>query len=251
MKYFKHMTNMRNDVKIKRLISRYGIEGYGIYNLMLEAIAEKLETESPIPDLQETCADMADFYNGNTTLINEVANYMINQGLFELDEITGRMICSKIYKFLESSQTRSPQIRGMISAYKSGKTPELPPSVTVSDNYEEQNRTEENRTEENRDTRPKKTKIDGYPVTQSRHDRLSEKYGHDTLLTYYRNISAYVDSKGKKDYADYSATAENWINRDIEQGKFKSGSDRGNEPGMRIIPDNDFDELTRKAYNHD
>ena len=62
---------MRHDVKIKRVISKYGLEGYGLYNLALESITESLSTASPLPDLQETCEDIAEFYNGNTAKINE------------------------------------------------------------------------------------------------------------------------------------------------------------------------------------
>ena len=140
---------MRHDIKIKRLINRYGLKGYGLYNLILESITEKITTESPIPDLQETCDDIAEFYNGNSTEINDMANYMIQQGLFTLDDITGRILCNKLYKFLEQNQTRSKQIRILIKAWKD-KQPLLLTDVsdsqeTAGDKSEEQNRTEQNR----------------------------------------------------------------------------------------------------------
>lgn len=153
MLYFKHMTNMRNDIKIKRLISKYGLEGYGLYNLILETIAEGITTEHPLPELQETCEDIATFYNGNTARINEIAAFMVNQGLFELDEVTGRMLCNKIYKFLEQSQTRSEEIKTLINNYKNliPVSDSLRPSLTVTENHseeQEQNKNK-NRTEQN------------------------------------------------------------------------------------------------------
>jgi len=151
------MSNMRNDVKIRRVINRYGLEGYGLYCLVLESVTESLTTLSPVPDLQETCADIAEFYNSDTTRINEMMAFMLNNGLFELDELTERVVCHKLYKFLESSQTRSAEVRQMITQYRN--TLELPePSQTVTDchgqsrtmqqKYEEENRREENRIEE-------------------------------------------------------------------------------------------------------
>jgi hypothetical protein len=131
MQYFKHMSNMRNDIKIKRLISKHGLAGYGLYNLILESIVEGITTENPIPDLHETCDDIALFYNGNAAQINEMAAFMLNQGLLEIDEITGRILCRKIYKFLEQSQTRSEDIRNLINTYKTRGL--LPVSQTVSD----------------------------------------------------------------------------------------------------------------------
>ena len=118
MQYFKHYGTMRHDIKIKRVIAKYGLEGYGLYNLALESITESLCTESPMPDLQETCEDIAEFYNGNTAKINEIMNFMLNQGLFELEEVDGKILCTKLYKFLDTSQTRSVKLRDMINNYK-------------------------------------------------------------------------------------------------------------------------------------
>jgi hypothetical protein len=109
---------MRHDLKIKRVISRYGLEGYGLYCLILESITESLSNESPMPELSETCEDIAEFYNGNTARINEIANFMMNQGLFDLSEVDGHIICHKVYKFLDTSATRSDKLRKMISDYK-------------------------------------------------------------------------------------------------------------------------------------
>jgi len=118
MQYFKHFGTMRHDVKIKRVIYKYGLEGYGLYNLTLESITESLSTDSPLPDLQETCEDIAEFYNGNTAKINEIMNFMVNQGLFDLNEMNGNIVCNKLYKFLDTSQTRSTELRAMITGYK-------------------------------------------------------------------------------------------------------------------------------------
>ena len=63
------------------MISKYGLEGYGLYNLILESITESLSNDKPLPELHENCEDIAMFYNGNTSKINEMMMYMINQGL--------------------------------------------------------------------------------------------------------------------------------------------------------------------------
>lgn len=136
MQFFKHYTNMRNDVKIKRVIKRYGLKGYGLYNAIIESIAESLCSERPLPALEETAQDIAEQYNDDTVAINDIMAYMLKQGLFELDEITGRIICHKLYRFLDKSQTRSPEIRQMIENYKQNtiKSIECPGQIkTVSD----------------------------------------------------------------------------------------------------------------------
>ena len=118
MKYFKHQSNMRHDTKIKRLIAKFGIEGYGLYNLIVESITENICDDKPLPELLETCEDIATFYNGNTSRINDMAAFMVNQGLFEIDELSGHIFCSKIFKFLEASGTRSEKIRQFIENYR-------------------------------------------------------------------------------------------------------------------------------------
>lgn len=130
MKFFKHMSTMRNDPKIKRLISRYGLKGYGLYCIILESIVDRIEQDSPIPDLEENSEDIASFYNENTSEVNEITSFMVNNGLFEVDEITARITCMKIYRYLELSQTRSTYIKNIIKSYKKGC---LNLSETVSD----------------------------------------------------------------------------------------------------------------------
>lgn len=118
MQYFKHSSSMRNDVRLKRVIAKYGLEGYGLYNLVVESITENIETDTPLPFLEETCEDIAEFYNGNSARIEEIMRYMIEQGLFSVETVEKRIACFKIYSYLEKSQTRSEAIRQLIESYK-------------------------------------------------------------------------------------------------------------------------------------
>jgi hypothetical protein len=150
MMWFKHMTNMRHDVKMRRLIAKYGIEGYGLYCAILESIVESMDTESPMPDLEENSTDIATMFKMDTVRVEEIMLFCMEQGLFEQDEISGHLLCHKVYKFLETNQTRSTQMRQMISQYKTKKSPQIPqktPSQSVLDKCEEENRREENRIE--------------------------------------------------------------------------------------------------------
>jgi len=172
---------MRHDRKIKNLIDKYGIEGYGLYNLVLESITEKLCNEKPDPDLEESCEEMARFYNGDTSKINEIASFMINQGLLELSEITTRIECKKIYKYLEQSQTRSDKIRELIKSYKKDAKKLIKDvSQTVSDIYD---RTEQNRTEQNRNADIEKI-YELYPNYDSIGKRVIKNKEKDYPLLY-------------------------------------------------------------------
>lgn len=43
MNYFKHKTGMRNDPKVRQIMREYGVKGYGMLNLVYEAIAEDMD----------------------------------------------------------------------------------------------------------------------------------------------------------------------------------------------------------------
>jgi hypothetical protein len=147
------MTNMRHDVKMRRLINKFGIEGYGLYCAILESIVETMDTSNPIPDLEENSHDIATFFKMDTVRVEEIMLFCMTQGLFDQDELTGSLLCHKVYKFLESSQTRSKEMRAMISAYKKSSSPQIPQDFdqnSVSDKCEEKNRIEKNRIEKNR-----------------------------------------------------------------------------------------------------
>lgn len=164
MKWFKHKTNMRHDIKLKRVISKYGLEGYGLYNLIIESIVESLETDSPLPILQDNVDDIADFYNANSAKVQEMTQFMVKQGLFDFTN-NNEVVCIKVYKHLQSSQTRSEQIRRLISSYNK-ESPKL--SQAVSDNCEEET-TQDNTTQEEK-------RID-YTVT-------------DSIIDYYNEITS-------------------------------------------------------------
>lgn len=139
---------MRNDPKIKRLISKYGIEGYGWYCLILESISENITTASPMPELEETSDDLADFYHGNSAKIQEIVAFMSQTGLLEYNEVSNQVTCHKIYKLLEANQTRSEAIRQLIASYKSNNAQLPPPSETVTDKSERKEKKRKDQEEE-------------------------------------------------------------------------------------------------------
>ena len=89
MKYFKHMSIMSDDTRIKRLRRKYGLAGYGLYVLILEYIAKQLDKHSPLPDLQEKAEDIADEWSCDIREVNQMMLDMVDEGLFEIDYITG------------------------------------------------------------------------------------------------------------------------------------------------------------------
>ena len=218
MQYFKHMTNMRHDIKIDRLISKYGLEGYGLYVLILECIAAKLSTVSPIPDLEETSEDMARKYKIDTIKAEEIMLFCINQGLFDKDEISGRIICHKMYKFLDSSMTGSPELRKMIKAYKEKqdvmKCHEESGNVSTEENRIEKNRIEKNiaRTGKN-DSSPLSFTCDYFSVTENKLKDYAKAYPGIDLKTEFGRMKIWLDDNPARRKNDYPKFINNWLSR--------------------------------------
>ena len=77
--YFPHFCNARNDRKIKRIRKELGIEGYGIYFMILETLREQPGFKFPIEDM-DLLAD--EFGTSEQKLRTVVCNYK----LFNVDE---------------------------------------------------------------------------------------------------------------------------------------------------------------------
>jgi hypothetical protein len=76
--YFPHFSNARHDRKLKRVIKDLGIEGYGIYFMVLEVLRDQQDFKYPIADL-DLLAD--EFGTSESKLKVVVSNY----DLFTLD----------------------------------------------------------------------------------------------------------------------------------------------------------------------
>lgn len=77
--YFPHFSNARHDRKIQRLRKELGIEGYGIFFMLLETLRDQIDLKYPTSDI-DLLAD--EFGTSEQKLRTVIANYQ----LFELDE---------------------------------------------------------------------------------------------------------------------------------------------------------------------
>lgn len=230
MKWFKHQSDMRYDSKIRRLISKHGVAGYGVYNFALEAIVMSLDTDSPIPELEDTSQDIAEYLRMDTVKVEEIILFCIHQGLFEQSETTGMILCKKIYKYIDKASTRSEELRRMIDSYnvKSTENTKLL-SRNVSDKpkqiqtvADKADRIEENRTDKKRKDAAF-SKPDLYMVVQ-----YCDERGNDVdskkFIDFYEAKGWMI---GKNKMRDWKAAVRTW---EKSPNKIKVDDD------MRILP---------------
>lgn len=123
MNWFKHDTGASNDAKIKRLLLRYGTDGYAIYFHCLELIAADVKETNITFELEHDADIIADNlkikgdqHQAPVDRVNEIMKYIVKLGLFECtnDVIT----CYKLAKRLDQSMTSNSRMRTLISDIK-------------------------------------------------------------------------------------------------------------------------------------
>jgi hypothetical protein len=91
--YFPHFCNARHDRKIKRLRKELGLEGYGIYFMLLETLREQLDFKYPMDDIDLLAEEFG-------TSEQKVKVTICNYQLFDIDEHNS-FFSVKLIEYLE------------------------------------------------------------------------------------------------------------------------------------------------------
>lgn len=94
MKWFKHDSNASHDAKLKKLIIRFGLEGYGLYFYCLEAVARSVEPHNLTFELEHDAEVIGHEVGLHPDRVEEIMKHIIEAGLFENDG--GRITCLKL-----------------------------------------------------------------------------------------------------------------------------------------------------------
>lgn len=97
--YFPHDADMRNDPRIKALRRKFGIEGYGVYSMLLESLtdADYFEFKNDSLSLELVAGD----FDIETEKLVTILQYCFQLDLFQLDAVTNIISCKSLDKRLE------------------------------------------------------------------------------------------------------------------------------------------------------
>lgn len=116
MKWFKHDSTATTDAKVKKLVLRFGPEGYAVYFHCLELVAGDVTNEKITFELEHDAEVIAHNLNFKSskdlTAIDKVNSIMlaiIDLGLFETD--SSKVFCYKLAKRLDSSLIKNPKLK--------------------------------------------------------------------------------------------------------------------------------------------
>lgn len=114
MRWFKHDSDAHMDAKMRRLIHKWGIEGYGLYWYCLELIAKDVGTTNLTFELEHDAEILAHDMRMSREKVEDMMRYMIDLKLFEGSE--GRITCMKLFNRIDLSQGGTKAFRDAVLA---------------------------------------------------------------------------------------------------------------------------------------
>ena len=112
MLWFKHRSDARNSLKLRKVRRKYGADGYAIYWFCLEAIAYDVDKDNLTFELKEDAETIAFELTIQEKRVEEIMLYMIKVGLFESS--SNMITCMKLAESIDKSMTNSPKMRAWL-----------------------------------------------------------------------------------------------------------------------------------------
>lgn len=231
MQYFKHFSDMRFGVKMRRLITKHGITGYGLYNAVLESIAYTMTRKNPMPECHEMAEDLADYYNMDIREVNEILALCVNLDLFQISEITEKLVSVHLFELLDDSTARSKVAKEMATKIQQmftteqithnpenyGKIPNVtekfPLELELEKEIEEE--LEEDQTKRRKTkkssvlSRHKHGEYKHVLLTDEQHEKLLSEWGAPRLEFMITILDEGIELKGYK-YKNHYLAIRNW-----------------------------------------
>jgi len=205
MKWFKHDSDASSGPKLKKLILRHGVTGYGIYFHCLELITAEISESKLTFELEhdsEIIADnlkiKGDAKKSGIEIVEEIMLTIIDLGLF--NEKESRIFCLKLLKRLDSSMVSSPSFRAKIK--------ESHDKVMITSC-----KTRQDKTRQDKNKKEKNTFHDCVKLSKEEHDKLVDSFGINDTEIKIQSLNDYIMSTGKR-YKSHYHTILSWSRKD-------------------------------------
>ena len=199
MKWMKHDSNANADAKLRKLRSKYGMEGYGLYWLCLEYVAANVEKHNLTFELEHDSELLSIDTGIHHELVQEMMAYMCNLELFENDR--GVITCLKMATRTDEYTQKLMKSSGVVPTL-SGESPRK--SVLI----------EENRREEKR-----KTKRFSPPSLKEVTDYCDERKNTVNPQMFIDHYETNGWFRGKTKIKDWKACVRTWEKKeDVDNG---------------------------------
>lgn len=222
--YFPHFCHARHDLKIKRLKKDLGIEGYGIFFMLLEVLREQSSYKYPLSDIDLLADEIG---TSEAKLMAVISKY----NLFIIDEdryFYSTKLIEYLQPYLRMKMQRS--LAGKASAERRKSILLLPlndRSTTV-----EQSKVKESKVKESKecvDELTPHTQVDYFvfknkdynvlKIKLKEHETLLQGFGEEKTALIYEKLYLYSINNKKKfqKYKSHYAAIRQWVIRAVEE----------------------------------
>ena len=210
--YFPHFSNARHDRKIRRLRKELGIEGYGIYFMLLETLRDQHDMMYPLLD----CDLLAEEFGTSDAKIKTV---ICNYELFDFDD-DNKFFSPKMLVYLEPYFKMKEQ-RKMAGKASADKRLSNDRSTTVQQSKGKESKEKESKVYSN-------ILYDLSEILSPHQEELGSEY--QNFYSYWTE----KNSKGKErwemeKFFDISRRIKTWMNN---KSKFNTNGNSNNEPKL-------------------
>ena len=231
--YFPHFSNARHDRKIRRLRKELGIEGYGIYFMLLETLRDQHDFMYPLAD----CDLLAEEFGTSDAKIKTV---ICNYELFDFEE-DGKFFSPKMLVYLE------PYFKMREQRIQAGKASAAKRLLNDRSTTVQQSKVKESKVNE---SKVKESKVE-FSEMLSPHIALFAD--NEEVIKFY-NYWTETNEKGKErwkgeKFFDVKKRIATWIERSINFKTNKPKQELGKLQQNMISLKNVHDQLTEEIQN--
>jgi len=127
VKWFKHDSCANRDEKLEKVLLKYGADGYALYWLCLELIADRIDAANVQFELKHDAETLGARLKIDTLRVEEIMKFFIKIELFECEN--ARITCLKLAERIENSIVKSIEVKKIQEKIrdnpgKSGKNPD-------------------------------------------------------------------------------------------------------------------------------
>lgn len=218
--YFSHDYNSRNDEKIKFLIRKHGMLGYGIFWAIIEDLYNNANA------LRNDYEGIAYDFRVDTNIIKSIITEF---DLFVFDVNTFGSL--SVQKRLDERDSKSVKARQSASKRWDNANAKQTQSNSnaIKERKEKESKVKETKVKVSKQTLFSESKFIDKEIFKAAF--IGTQYEEANFEYYYEVIKNWSDSKGEKKL-DWIATAKNWMARDLKDGKFVHINYKPNATGI-------------------
>lgn len=237
--YFSHDSNAKDDPKCIMLIEQLGLEGYGIFWVLIETLRDQPEHKYPL----NLIPAIARRFNTTTEKMNVVVN---NYGLFIIENKEFFYSKSLNERMLLVDQRREQTSlagqKGMKTRWGNAGITALNNGVITAllqtDNSVITKKGKERKGKEKKlkESKAKSTYAENVTMTPIEYEKLIEEHGQTKTTELIEILNNYKASSGRQYKSDY-ATMFSWVIKRYEEDKQKAGQIKGKKSSTQLLID--------------